>query len=222
MAITTVLFDIDGTLVDSNDAHAQAWVQAFGEAGRHVDPQAVRRAIGMGGDKLLPAVSGLSAESAEGKRIASRRAEIFESEHLPALHPLPDAYRLVSTLKERGFALAAASSAKKDELQQLLDIAGVTALLDAATSSDDADESKPDPDIVMAALRRLRAQADQALLIGDTPYDVAAAGRARVPCIAFRCGGWSDRELAGAVRVYDDPRDLLARLNDSPLGRGAE
>ena len=218
MMPAAVLLDVDGTLVDSNDAHARAWVKALAEAGIAADYAQVRRRIGMGGDKLMPAVSGVQEESPEGRRIADRRREIFTSEFLPHLRPFRDADRLVAALRARGLSVVAASSAKKDELRHLLTIAGAASLLDDATSSDDAEESKPDPDIVQAALRRARARASEAVMIGDTPYDIEAAARAGVRTVAFRCGGWGDEDLHGAVAVYDGPWDLLARLDDSPIG----
>ena len=217
LMIRAVLLDVDGTLVDSNDAHASAWVKAFAEAGIAVDFNAVRPLIGMGGDKLMPRVSGLSEESPEGKRVSKRRGEIFMAEHLPHLRPLRDADRLVAALKERGLTAVAASSAKKEELRPLLEVAGASWLVDGATSSDDAEESKPDPDIVQAALKRANASPDHAIMIGDTPYDIEAARRAGVSTIAFRTGGWSDQNLSGAIAIYDGPWDLLARLDESPL-----
>ena len=212
---TAVLFDIDGTLVDSNDAHTRAWVEAFAEAGITVDVAHVRRCIGMGGDKLMPEVAaGLSEESPEGKRISKRRGEIFKAGYLPTIEPFPQAEALVRAIKDRGLTAVAASSAKRDELDALLKIARVDGLLDAATSSDDADESKPDPDIVQAALERAHANASQAVMIGDTPYDVEAATRAGVATIALRCGGWDDGALRGAIAIYDGPWDLLAHLDE--------
>jgi HAD superfamily hydrolase (TIGR01509 family) len=211
--IRAVLFDVDGTLVDSNDAHAASWVKAFAESGKVVDPVQVRRSIGMGGDKLMAAVAGISEESPIGSTISKRRAEIFATEFLPHLKPLRDADRLVGAVKERGLTAVAASSAKKDELEALLKLAGVGWLIDAATSSDDADESKPDPDIVVAALRQARVKAPDAVMIGDTPYDVGAATRAGVKTIAFRTGGWGDDDLRGAIAIYDGPWDLLAQLD---------
>jgi HAD superfamily hydrolase (TIGR01509 family) len=215
--VRAVLFDVDGTLVDSNDAHARAWVEAFAEAGIRVSYDEVRRAIGMGGDKLMPAVARVSEDSPEGKRISKRRQEIFAQKYLPHIRPLPGASDLVKALKARGHTVVAASSAKEDELRPLLKIAGVDTLLDAATSSDDAEESKPDPDIVQAALTRAHAQPDEAIMIGDTPYDVKAARAAGVRVIALRSGGWTDEDLRGAEAVYDDPADLLAHVDESPL-----
>ena len=215
---TAVLFDVDGTLVDSNDAHAHAWVAAFAEHGIAVDFNRIRRCIGMGGDKLMPEVSGLDEDSEPGMAIAKRRGEIFTERFLPHLKPFRDAGRLVAELKARGHTVVAASSAKRDELQSLLTIAGADALMDASTSSDDAANSKPDPDIIQAALKRVKAAPSDSVMLGDTPYDVEACQRAGVAIIAFRCGGWSDGDLAGALAVYDGPWHLLSSLKDSPLG----
>lgn len=218
--LTTVLFDVDGTLVDSNDAHALAWVRAFAEHDVDVEFDAVRRLIGMGGDKLMPRVSGIEEDSARGVRIADRRKAIFLDELLPGIQALPEAGRLVQTLKARRLTTVTASSAKGEELTRLLDVAGAREAMDALTSSDDADQSKPDPDIVLAALARAHATPQQAVMIGDTPYDIEAATRAGVPVIAFRSGGWSDADLRGAVAIYDGPADLLANLESSPLAIG--
>jgi HAD superfamily hydrolase (TIGR01509 family) len=215
--IAAILLDVDGTLVDSNDAHADAWVKAFAESGITVPFLAVRRRIGMGGDKLMPAVSGLSADSPEGERISTRRGEIFAGEHLPHLKPFRGAAELVATLKARGVTVVAASSAQKNELRELLRVANALSLLDGYTSSDDAEQSKPHPDIVHAALHQARVKPSQAFMVGDTPYDVAAAQHAGVDAIALRCGGWSDRDLAGATKIYDGPWDLLARLDELAL-----
>lgn len=215
--ILAVLFDVDGTLVDSNDAHADAWVRAFAEHGVTVDRDQVRRGIGMGGDKLMPQVSGIEESSRQGQAIAARRSELFRREFLPTLEAFRDAARLVAAIKARGARVVAASSAKADELTPLLEVAGAASLMDAATSSDDAEESKPDPDIVAAALERAGATAADAMMIGDTPYDIEAAQRCGVPIIAFRCGGWTDPDLHGAVAIYDGPWDLLTNLDASPL-----
>jgi HAD superfamily hydrolase (TIGR01509 family) len=215
--MSAVLLDVDGTLVDSNDAHAHAWVSAFIEAGLQVDFDRVRRCIGMGADKLLPEVANIHEGDPLGATISRRRGEIFLREWMPRVQPHRDAARLLSALKERGFTLVAASSAKRQELQPLLEIAGGAWLLDEQTSSDDADASKPEPDIILAALDRARARPSAAVMIGDTPYDVEAAARAGVVTIAFRCGGWSDDRLRDAIAIYDGPWDLLARLDSSPV-----
>ena len=220
-SLKAVLFDIDGTLVDSNDAHAAAWVKAFAEHGVTVDAAEVRRCIGMGGDKLMPDVSGLSEDSPEGNAIAKRRGEIFMSEFLPTLKPFKDADDLVAAVKALGLKAVAASSAKENELQALLQLSDTTSLMDDATSSDDAEQSKPSPDIIEAALSRAHAAPDDAIMIGDTPYDIEAARRAGVKVIAFRSGGWSDADLEGAVEIYDGPWELLQRLSSSAFVRDA-
>jgi HAD superfamily hydrolase (TIGR01549 family) len=215
-----VILDVDGTLVESNDGHAQAWVQALAEQGIHVPFDKVRALIGMGGDRLLPRVSGIRESSPEGKEISQRRRQIFELRELPSLRPTPGAKELLQRLHADGLKLAVASSAKEDELKGLLKVAGADQLIETKTSSDDADHSKPAPDIVQAARARLGLSADEVVMLGDTPYDVESARRAGVPLIAVRCGGWGDRDLAGAVAVYDNPADLLAHYDASPLARG--
>jgi HAD superfamily hydrolase (TIGR01509 family) len=219
MAFRAVIFDVDGTLVDSNDAHAAAWVQAFLESGLHVDPASVRRSIGMGGDKLMPIVSGIDADSPRGRQLSARRTEIFEREHLPSLRAFPRAFELVSTLRERGRMLAVASSAKRRELEILLTITGLNTLLEKKSSGDEVEDSKPEPDIVLAALEQLRVPAAETVMIGDTPYDVTAATRAGVATIALRSRYWKDADLAGAIAIYDDVADLMKQLDSSPLGR---
>ena len=216
-AVKAVLFDVDGTLIDSNDSHAAAWVQAFQEFGVTVDAIQVRRSIGMGGDKLMPAVSGITEESAQGTKIAKRRGEIFQREFLPRLQPFRDAHRLVAAVAARGHRAVAASSASEEDLIPLLDLAGARSLLDDWTSSDDADESKPAPDIIEAALRRAGVPAANAVMIGDTPYDIVAARSAGVRVIAFRSGGWLDPDLVGAIEIFDGPWDLLQNFERSLL-----
>jgi HAD superfamily hydrolase (TIGR01509 family) len=212
-----VIFDVDGTLVDSNDAHTRAWVEALREHGRPAEPERIRRLIGMGGDKLLPAAAGLSADSPEGKAIAERRGRIFRERELPHVKAFPGSHELLRSLKARGFLLAVASSAEKEELEPLLRIAGAEGLLEGKASGDDVERSKPDPDAVSVALRRLGCVPGEAVMIGDTPYDVEAARRAGVDCVGFRCGGWGDDDLAGVIAVYDGPLDLFHRLDASAL-----
>jgi HAD superfamily hydrolase (TIGR01549 family) len=214
-----VIFDVDGTLVDSNDAHARAWLAAFAEHGITVAYEPVRRAIGMGGDKLMPLVAGIGEKSSVGKRVANRRGEIFQQLWLPTLHSFPRTRELVERLRERGYTLAVASSATEEELHPLLEAAGVADLIPIRSSSDDADKSKPDPDIVKAALERTGCSADRAIMIGDTPYDVDAARRANVRMIAFECGGWGRTDLQGATEVYRGASELLDRYEESVLAR---
>ena len=216
-----VIFDVDGTLVDSNDAHAQAWVEALSEHGRHVSFTRVRPLIGMGGDKLLPEITGLSADSPEGAAIGARRGEIFLQRFLPNLQPTRGARELLQSLRADNLKLYVATSAKKRELDPLLRVAGADQFMEATTSSDDAERSKPDPDIVAAALKQSGRAKHEAIMIGDTPYDVEAALRAGINIIALRSGGWRDRDLEGALAVYDDPADLLNHYDLSPFKRPA-
>jgi HAD superfamily hydrolase (TIGR01509 family) len=216
-----VILDVDGTLVDSNDAHARAWQQAFHEAGYRIPFEGIRRLIGMGGDQLLPEAIGVAASTPSGKAISERRGQIFREHYLPEVKALPGSRDLIVRLRRDGYLLAVASSAQPDELVALLKIAGVDDLFEARTSAGDVEESKPEPDVVVAALRRLEVSAADALMIGDTPYDAEAAGRAGVAFIGFRSGGWSDGDLKGARAVYDGPSDLLAGLDSSPLRRAA-
>jgi HAD superfamily hydrolase (TIGR01549 family) len=215
-----VILDIDGTLIDSNDAHAHAWVDVGREFGHAIDYDHVRRLIGMGGDKVLPELTGLEEDTDEGQRIKERRGEIFREQYLPTLKPFPRARQLLERFRDDGYTLVVATSASKEDMDALLEQGGIQDLMEEKTSSSDAEASKPEPDIVEAALRSADARPDAAIMLGDTPYDVEASGRAGVRCVALRCGGWGDTDLGDAVAVYDDPADLLARYAQSPFARG--
>ncbi len=218
MRLRGVIFDVDGTLVNSNDAHARAWVEALEESGRRVPYERVRPLIGMGGDKLLRAAApDVPPDSAAGKAINARRAEIFRSRFLPTIAAFDGARELLERLASGGLRLAVASSAERQELLPLLRLVGGEDLIEEKVSGDEARESKPAPDVVGAALRKLNCQATEAVMVGDTPYDVEAARAAGCACVAFRCGGWEDAKLAGAAAIYDGPADLLENLGTSPL-----
>jgi HAD superfamily hydrolase (TIGR01509 family) len=211
-----VLLDVDGTLVDSNAAHARAWADAFEEAGIEA-PTAdeIQRLIGMGGDKLLPASVGIEEDDPRGKQLSERRAEIFRGRYLPELGPTPGAAELVEELRRRGLRIGIATSAKPEELRGLLERAGIpTDLAGQAVSADEVEASKPDPDVVQAALAELGLPAPEVVFIGDTPYDVEAGQRAGVAVVGLRSGGWSHDELRPAVAVFDDPAELLEQLDD--------
>lgn len=214
-----VVLDVDGTLVDSNDAHARAWVDAFAEHGITAPFETVRRAIGMGGDKLMPHVAGIDEGSRRGRAIGERRGEIFQRTYLPNLKPFPRVRELLERFRDDDLLLTVASSAQKDELEQLLEIAGVADLIDARTSSDEAERSKPDPDIVRAAVHRSKCPRDRSIMLGDTPYDVAAALRAGIAIVGLECGGWSAEDLRGALAVYQSPADLLEQYESSVFAK---
>jgi HAD superfamily hydrolase (TIGR01509 family) len=212
LAADTLIFDIDGTLIDSNGAHADAWVQALAEHGITTEPVTVRALIGMGGDKLLPRVAHLEEDSSIGVAIGRRKKQIFMT-RLAELRATHGARALLEYLRQTGVDLAIATSAGDADMDALLKQAQVADLVPARASSDDAKESKPDPDIVRAALALVDVGVRTAVLIGDTPYDIEAAERAGIGCVALRCGGfWSDRDLGGAVAIFDDPAELLAEI----------
>ena len=222
--IRAVLFDVDGTLLDSNDAHEHAWLDALRGHGIDVPFDQVRAKIGKSGDKLLMEVCGIDHESVQGKLIIERRAAVLKAFYLPDLGPTPGARALVERLRSRGLTCAVVTSASGGELADLLREAAVADLLPSENlvTSDDADHSKPDPDLVEMALAKLGVGPREVVMIGDTPYDIVAAARAGVSTIAFRSGGWKDRDLDGAIAIYDHPADLLARIEQSPLALGVD
>lgn len=221
MGIRAVILDVDGTLIQSNQAHARAFVRAGEQLGHPVEFAQVLRLIGMGSDKLIPRAFGVEKESEEGKRIDERKGEIFKRDLLPGLVATPGARDLLLRLRHDGYTLVIATSASPDDLELLLEQAGIQDLIsdDVAASPAQVDESKPAPDVVHAALEKAASPPDQALMIGDTPYDVEAASRAGVPIIALRCGGWTDPDLHGAAAVFDDPADLKRAIDDRGLER---
>ncbi|MDB4972989.1 MAG: hydrolase, haloacid dehalogenase-like family [Myxococcaceae bacterium] len=214
-----VLLDIDGTLVDSNQLHAEAWHAVLSQHGFDVSIDKLRSMIGMGGDKVLPAVTGFADDDPLGKQITAARSELFMREFLPRVRALPGARALVERILDRGHRPVVASSANSRELDGLLARANLSDLLPLRTGSDDAESSKPDPDIVRAALRKARVTPQEAVMIGDTPYDLKAAARANVGFIGVRSGGYDDHALRGALAVYQDAAALHAAFDDSPIAR---
>ncbi|TBR23138.1 MAG: HAD family hydrolase [Reyranella sp.] len=220
-----VIFDVDGTLIDSVDVHAQAWVDAFAEFGRDVRFGDVRRQIGKGGDQLMPVFLSKAEIDRFGERLEDRRGVLLKERYLHRIRPFPAVRELFQRVIADGKAIALASSAKEDELEQYKKIANIVDLIDVETSSDDAEKSKPHPDIFQAALAKLdNLPPEQVIVIGDTPYDAEAAGKAGLRTIGLLCGGWSEEELkqAGCVAVLRDPADLLARYSESPLASRGE
>ncbi len=218
--VETVLFDVDGTLIDSNGAHAETWTQALREHQIEADVSRVRALVGMGSDKLLPAIAQTSEDSELGQAIARRKKELFQL-RIPNLNPTRGARALVQYLRERQVDIVIATSADDRELSALLKQANVDDLIPKRASKDDASSSKPDPDIVHAAMERSRANPERSVLVGDTPYDIEAAARAGVSAIALRCGGyWSDDDLRGAMVILDDPASLLDRWRAANAANG--
>jgi HAD superfamily hydrolase (TIGR01549 family) len=221
--LSAVLLDVDGTLIDSNEAHARAWADILRERGwPEITWQDVLPLVGMGGDKLLPTLTGVEIDSRRGKALAAERTEHFLTAYAPTIRAWPGTRELLEAIRDRGLKRVIATSAKDDELEILLDRAGIADLITRETTSDDAKgKSKPDPNIIIAALDKAHAAPGEAIMIGDTPYDVEAATTAGVPAIAFRCGGWGDEPLRGAIAIYAGPAELVARFDESPLGRKA-
>jgi len=218
MALQGVILDVDGTLVLSNDAHAQAYVEAFKELGYDVPFEQIRPLIGMGSDQLVPQLlPELKDDQDKVKAISERRKELIITQYGPTLQPTDGARQLIQHMQQAGLRLIIASSATGEEMKVLLKAAQVDDLLKEVTTSDDAEASKPAPDIVEAALSKLQMQPQEVLMLGDTPYDIKSAGGAGVGVIALRCGGFDDAELKAAKAIYDHPADLLAHYADSLL-----
>ena len=215
----SVIFDIDGTLIDSVDAHAKAWQSAFAEFGHNIPFDRLRAQIGKGGDQLLPVF--LSNEELEriGQQLDDFRNRHFKRDYLPGLRAFPGVQQLFERCARAGLRIALASSAKGDELETYKRKAGIEDLVAAETSSDDAERSKPHPDIFEAALERLEMPAAEAIVVGDSPYDAEAAGKLRLRTIGLRCGGFPETDLlaAGCMAIYDGPLDLCEQFDASPL-----
>ncbi len=213
-----IIFDMDGTLIDSVDGHASAWQDAFAEYGHAFEHKAIRDQIGKGGDHLLPEFLTPADIERFGKALEKRRGDILKERYLPQFKPFPGVRALLQSLHDAGVTVALASSAKQDELKVYKRIAHIEDLVDAETSSDDAESSKPDPDIFEAAMKKL-GNVDSVLVVGDTPYDAIAAGKAGLRAIGVRCGGFSDESLTGAgcVALYDGPADMLAQMGQLPF-----
>jgi HAD superfamily hydrolase (TIGR01509 family) len=214
-----VLFDVDGTLVDSSYIHTLAWWQAFRQAGYDVPMASIHRLVGMGGDRILDSLLPSDRDASEDSTIMTSHAAVF-STFWPSLRPLEGAKELLAQCHESGLAVALASSARERDLQALRSTIGADAFIDAATSSSDAEESKPAPDILVAALKALDVQASDSVYVGDAVWDIYAAGKLDIPAIGLTCGGTSEAELrdAGAVEVYKNPRALLENLGTSAIG----
>jgi HAD superfamily hydrolase (TIGR01509 family) len=220
--IKAVIFDVDGTLVDSVDLHARAWQEAFAHFGKHFDFERVRSQIGKGGDQLMPVFLSEDELAEFGEELEKYRGELFKREYLSQVKGFPAVRELFQRVKAEGLQIALASSAKGDELKAYKKIVDIEDLVEEETSSEDAEKSKPHPDIFEAALERLgKMKPSEAVVVGDTPYDAEAAGKAGMQTVGLLSGGFPEADLraAGCVRIYRAPADLLANYDASPLAR---
>jgi HAD superfamily hydrolase (TIGR01509 family) len=213
------IVDVDGTLVDSVYQHALTWHRAFAEADLAIPVWRCHRAIGMGGDQLVPDLAGDEVERDQGERLREREGELF-AELLDEVQPLPGASELIEALAERGLVIVLASSASTDEVRDHISTLGIDELIAGYTTADDVDASKPDPDLVEAALAKARESTGgdgDAVMIGDSVWDVRAAERAGIGTVGLLTGGFSADELrdAGATAVYADPGELAGALDEA-------
>lgn len=207
-----VIFDVDGTLLDSVDLHALAWHEALVKFGHDVSLERVRSQIGKGGDKLIPMFLSADEQRDHGKELEDWRGKRFKSEYLPLLRPFSAVPDLLRRVHQAGLHVAVGSSAKSDELETYLDIAGIAELIDVKASSEDADRSKPSADIFEVVLQKLDIQGPDAVAIGDTPYDAEAAVKVKITPVGVLSGGFTEASLrqAGCVAVYPGPAGLFA------------
>jgi HAD superfamily hydrolase (TIGR01509 family) len=214
-----VIFDVDGTLVDSVDLHAESWAVTFDHFGHVIPLEKVRFQIGKGGDQLLPAMLGQEEAEARGKEMEDWRGDLFKQHYLSRVRAFPAVVALFRHLRSDRKRVALASSAKSEELQIYKRIAGIEHLIDVETTSQDVEKSKPHPDIFVAALRKLHLRPADVVVVGDTHYDIEAAGALGIDAVGLLCGGFPEGVLraAGAVAIYRDPADLLAEYASSPL-----
>ena len=217
-----VLFDVDGTLVDTNDLHAAAWREAFLNFGLDKPVEEIRWQVGKGGDNLIPSLFP-DLNGPRREEIEEFRGDLFKRDYLPRATPFPGVRDLFERLAAGGIRIVLASSSHTEEVDYHLSLIACADLVSATTSKDDVESSKPCPDIFAAALRRVAPLgADEVAVVGDTPWDAKAAGKLGLRTVGFRSGGFPDEALtgAGACELYDGPGDLLARFDSSVFGRG--
>ena len=216
--IKAVIFDIDGTLVDTVDLHARAWQEAFEHFGYKFNFDKIRSQIGKGGDQLMPVFLSKEEVDSGGEEIEKYRSDLFKRKYFPQARAFPMVRELFQHIRACGQKIALASSCKSDELEDYKKLAHIEDLVDVATTSDDADKSKPHPDIFHAVMKQLPGiTSSEAIAVGDTPYDAEAAGKAGVCTIGVLCGGFPEEQLraAGCIAIYRDPADLLQHFDSS-------
>lgn len=218
MPIKAILFDIDGTLVDSNEAHVKAWQRAFRSENFEISQAAIREQIGKGGDNLVPSLLPELPDDVRD-RLSQAEGDIYRRDYLPYVLPFFGAKEILRAAADAGQQVILASSASRPEIDHYVDLLEARSLLSGTTSKDDVGHSKPCPDIFAAALERSGCAADEAIVVGDTPYDIDAARSAGLSTLAVLSGGFSKERLksAGPVAIYKDVAAILAEYDRSPL-----
>jgi HAD superfamily hydrolase (TIGR01509 family) len=219
MAIKAVLCDLDGTLLDSNAFHAESWQRTLEHFGFPADFEAIVKQIGKGGEYLLPEFVPADKLPPLEKEINAFRKKLFHREYIDRIVPFADARRLLERMRQQGLRIAVATSSEKEDLEAFKTMLKIHDLIEEDATADDADKPKPEPDIFQAALKLLKIEPDEALALGDTPWDVEAASKAGVRTVAVQSGGWRREELqeAGALAVYVDVADILRNFDNSPF-----
>lgn len=217
--IKAAIFDLDGTLVDSNDLHAEAWQETFRHFGKKIAYRDLRHQIGKGGDQYLPVFLDPVEMKTIGPDVEHYRSELFKSKYLPRVRAFPQVRALFEKLRGDGKRIVLASSGNATEVKHYVKLMEIGGLIEAQTTKSDVRHSKPEPDVFLSAMNTLHLSAEEAIVVGDTPYDVDAAKRTELPTIGLLCGGFSEDELraSGAVAIYRDVADLLASYHRSPL-----
>lgn len=211
-ALSAIIFDMDGTLIDSNDLHAKAWQDAFEHFGVEIDFETVRMQIGKGGDLLVPDLLGAGQMIAFGNEIQDYRSKLFRDRYRDSIEPFPDIPKSFERLRDESIRIVIATSSNGEDLKFYIELLGVESLIDDATSKDDVETSKPAPDVFSSALDKLGTSPARTLVVGDTPYDILAAHRSCLPIAAVRCGGFPERTLEKAELRFDDVPDLVQNL----------
>jgi HAD superfamily hydrolase (TIGR01509 family) len=217
LSVVAFIFDIDGTLVDSNELHVDSWDRAFRRFGKEFSREKLRSQIGKGSDQYLPEFLTLEEIDRFGKELDDYRSDLFRKEYLPKVRPFPKVRELFQRIRNDDKHIVLASSGKKEDTKYYIDLLQIGDLIEGYTSGDDADHSKPAPDIFAASLKKLGdISPSDAVTVGDTRFDVEAAKKAGLTTIAFLCGGTSEAVLrrAGAIAIYRDPADFLAHYDE--------
>ena len=214
-SLLAFIFDLDGTLVDSNEFHVESWDRAFRHFGKQFSREQLRAQIGKGSDQYLPEF--LSAKEIErfGKELDEYRSDLFKKEYLPRVKPFPKVRELFERIRDDKKRIVLASSGKKADTKHYIKLLKIDNLIEGYTSADDADRSKPAPDLFSAALEKLSVSPNEAITVGDTRFDIEAAAKAGLSTVAVTCGGTSEAVLreAGAIAIYRDPADLLTHYD---------